>query len=282
MQSRQIEYVPVTSLQVDPRNPKAHDEELINQSINRFGVLDIIVRDERTGYIVSGHGRHKAFMSMMARGETAPDGVRVDENGEWLIPVVTGWSSRSDSEAGAALIALNRTSEVGGWVDDSLLELLDDLSEFDGGLEGVGFSDIDMEALQDLVDSVDDIMGDLDEGSTPVEDDEELQPTGQHFKDLDVLYGEPEHVVRHGEKYLIGGRHLLVVAKLAREHHLWSHLLEGRVFAPYPDVYYLLGDTPKEEEHLFVQPNIYLAGHMLDKWASVHGKETIKLIQEEV
>ena len=41
------------------------------------------------------------------------------------------WSSRSDTEAGAALIALNRTTELGGWVDeelDHLRELLDTLT----------------------------------------------------------------------------------------------------------------------------------------------------------
>lgn len=100
---RRIEYVPVGELRPDPRNPKAHDEATIDASIGRFGVLDLIVRDERTGYIVSGHGRQKAFTQMQARGESAPEGVQIGESGEWLVPVVVGWASRTDSEAAAAL-----------------------------------------------------------------------------------------------------------------------------------------------------------------------------------
>ena len=42
---------------------------------------------------------------------------------------MTGWSSRSDTEAGAALIALNRTTELGGWVDEELIRLLTDLAD---------------------------------------------------------------------------------------------------------------------------------------------------------
>ena len=42
---------------------------------------------------------------------------------------MTGWSSRSDTEAGAALIALNRTTELGGWADEELIRLLTDLAD---------------------------------------------------------------------------------------------------------------------------------------------------------
>ena len=82
---RRIEYVPLTELKGDPRNPKAHDVGTINGSIDRFGVLDLIVRDERTGYLISGHGRTKALTHMSSKGETAPDGVKVSEDGEWLV-----------------------------------------------------------------------------------------------------------------------------------------------------------------------------------------------------
>lgn len=173
---RRVEYLPLSSLTADPRNPKAHDLEVIDQSIGRFGVLDPIVRDERTGYIISGHGRHKTFTAMRERGEAAPEGVQVDpESGDWLVPVVVGWASRTDAEAGAALIALNRTTELGGWVDDALLDLLDDLAETEGGFEGVGFTDEDREALQHLSYSAEEGPRDLDKlweevGEPTVED----------------------------------------------------------------------------------------------------------------
>lgn len=148
---RQVSYLPLSALKGDPRNPKAHDLETIDASIGRFGVLDLIVKDERTGYIISGHGRRTTLSAMRDRGENPPEGVKVDEDtGEWLVPVVTGWASRTDAEAAAALIALNRTTELGGWVDDALLELLDELDDVEDGYVGVGFTEEDRAALETL------------------------------------------------------------------------------------------------------------------------------------
>lgn len=157
---RRVEYVPLEEVREDPRNPRTHDEELIGASIGRFGVLDLITLDERTGYIVSGHGRRKTYVKMEERGDSPPEGVKVDQDGRWLVPVVKGWASRSDMEARAALIALNRTTELGTWVDDELLDLLHELSD-EEGLIGVGFTEEDMDKLTLRVDEE---TGDLPEG----------------------------------------------------------------------------------------------------------------------
>ena len=147
---RAIEYLPLTELRPNPRNPKSHDLETIDDSVGRFGYVEPIIRDDRTGFIVSGHGRTKTLHAMRERGESPPEGILVDEAGHWLVPVGVGWSSRTDTEAAAALIALNRTTELGGWVDESLLELLDELSEAEDGYLGVGFTEEDREALDHL------------------------------------------------------------------------------------------------------------------------------------
>lgn len=147
---RRTEYIPLDHLMADPSNPKAHDLAVIDASVGRFGVIDQIVRDDRTGYIISGHGRHETLRRMRDRGDNPPEGIRVDAGGHWLAPVIVGWASRTDSEARAALIALNRTTELGGWVDDALLDMLDGLiEEGDHGLEGVGFDDDSIDALRE-------------------------------------------------------------------------------------------------------------------------------------
>ncbi len=146
--ARRIEYIPITELTPDRRNPKGHQEDQIDASVARFGYIDPVVKDERTGLIISGHGRRDTLLAMKARGEAPPDGIHLNEAGNWLAPVVRGWSSRSDTEASAALIALNRSTELGGWVDEALLTLLDDLSASgENGLAGVGFDTRDIEEL---------------------------------------------------------------------------------------------------------------------------------------
>jgi len=172
---RRIAYVPLEELKADPRNPKAHDLETIDKSVARFGVVDTITRDERTGFIVSGHGRTETLRAMHKRGEAAPDGVRVDpKTGRWLVPVTVGWASKSDTEAAAALIALNRTTELGGWVDESLLQLLADLGNAPETGEdlfaGVGFDLADLDDLRAAADEQT-FSGDLTEEAAELRQD---------------------------------------------------------------------------------------------------------------
>lgn len=148
--SRTIDYLPLGDLKPDPRNPKDHDVGLIHTSVGRFGFVEPIVLDGRTGLIVSGHGRVKALEALEKEGGVPPEGVTVDQSGRWLAPVAIGWESRNDAEAAAALIAMNRTTEMGGWVDESLFKLLDQLST-DDALEGIGYDAEDVESLRSLL-----------------------------------------------------------------------------------------------------------------------------------
>ena len=148
---KQVGTLPLDEIQPHPGNPKQHDIGLIVASLRRFGFLDPVVVDQRTGLLVSGHGRTKALESMRADGEEPPAGVEGDE---WLVPVYEGWSSRDDDEAAAALVALNRSTEAGGWDEDALRSILDRLDEI-GRLDGVGYGDREIERLRERLDYVD-------------------------------------------------------------------------------------------------------------------------------
>lgn len=200
--TRRIEYVPLDDLQPDPRNPKAHDVATIDGSTERFGYVEPVVVDERTGLLVSGHGRRKTLEAMRARGETPPEGLATDDEGRWLVPVVRGWASRTDSDASAALVALNRTGELGGWVDDELLSLLDDLDD----LTGVGYDADSIEALRDQLAALDDRSDPWsDRGFQPIPDPGEVE-RGQVWQ---------------------AGDHLMVCGD-SRDPDLWTRLLAGR------------------------------------------------------
>ena len=141
---RRVEYVSLRKLRADPRNPKSHHAESIEHSISRFGFVEPIVVDERTEYIASGHGRVETLTRMRSDKKPAPKGVKVTGKGDWLVPVVKGWESASDAEAGAALIAFNRTTELGGWVDEALLDLLQEIDD------AAPLNDESREALKDV------------------------------------------------------------------------------------------------------------------------------------
>lgn len=102
--------------------------------------------DERTGFLIAGHGRLERLLAQRDAGDPAPDGVVVREDGVWLVPVVRGWASKDDDEALAYLVASNQTSIAGGWNTDVLTDLLVELAE-GPGLDGVGFTPEDVDDL---------------------------------------------------------------------------------------------------------------------------------------
>lgn len=179
---RAIEYLPLDEIQPDPRNPRRHDLSLIGDSVDRFGVVDVITVDARTGRIVSGHGRHRTLTALRDKGAAPPDGVRVDADGRWLVPVSSGWASRDDSEAAAALIAMNRTTELAGWVDDELLALLEGL----GDLAGVGYDERDLDALRLELEAVSDDVPDFSPDDSGLSELDKLAPKHCHQCGYDV------------------------------------------------------------------------------------------------
>lgn len=131
-----------------PGNPKAHDIPTVMASIRRFGFADPVIRDERTGRIAAGHGRTLALAEIRDAGGDPPEGI----TGKWEVPVYVGWASKDDTEAEAALVALNRTTELGGWDDQALADLLGQLSEVEAGWDGVGYGQDDLDALRRRID----------------------------------------------------------------------------------------------------------------------------------
>lgn len=149
MSDRRIEYHPLDELVPARRNPKHHDLAGIRASIDRFGFVEPIVVDERTGRLISGHGRMETLAEAELAGIAPPDGVKLDDAGRWTVPVVHGWSSRSDADADALLVGVNNLVTRGGWNPHGLFEILDDLSRDLGadGLLGTGYETQDLDAL---------------------------------------------------------------------------------------------------------------------------------------
>lgn len=153
--TRRTEYRPLSEIAPAKRNVKKHDLAEIIQSIKRFGFADAVIVDERTGKLVSGHGRVEALQAMMKEADSVnntPAGIIADDSSgpqrRWLVPVQTGWASKDDTEAEAFLVAANRIGERGGYDLVVLEAVLKDLAAADA-LAGTGYND---EELQELID----------------------------------------------------------------------------------------------------------------------------------
>ena len=126
-----IEQVPLEALHLDPANARAHGEqnmEAIVASLQRFGQAEPLVVHRPTGRVIGGNGR---LMAMKRLGWTECAVVQLDID---------------ETQATALAIALNRTGELAEWDNEVLARLLQQLQQ-DEALEGVGFSDEDIDAL---------------------------------------------------------------------------------------------------------------------------------------
>ena len=140
-----IEYMDLASLVRAPRNPKRHDLGALHTSLSRFGFVNPILLDDRTGQIVAGHGRLDTLQQLKAGGGPPPKRVKALNN-SWLIPVIRGVTFDSDIEAEGYLLADNQTTILGGWDDAQLAEMLSDLAA-QGAMEGTGFDGDDLDKL---------------------------------------------------------------------------------------------------------------------------------------
>jgi hypothetical protein len=140
-----VEYVALSELQRWPRNPKTHDEKGLDESLARFGFTEPLVLDETSGKLVAGHGRMEALQRWQTEGKQPPKNIAV-KGKEWLVPVVRGIGFNNVQEAEAYLLASNRLTEIGGWDNDSLAEMLSSLQGADL-LKGTGYQPADVEAV---------------------------------------------------------------------------------------------------------------------------------------
>lgn len=142
------EMMPIEHMEPWSRNPKLHDKETTKASIRRFGFTAPVLLDEDTGKIIAGHGRTEALAEIKAEGAPPPRRVKVDDKGNWCVLTVRGLSFDSEAEAEAYLIADNRIGELGGWDDEMLKPMLEELRQnSEAGLQGVGYKDKDVDAL---------------------------------------------------------------------------------------------------------------------------------------
>ena len=239
--------IPVGDLALLPGNPRQGDIGAVSESMRVNGVYQpiIINRGTLTGRpfeVIAGNHRAQAAKQL----------------GHDTIPAVI--LDVDDEQAARIALADNRTSDLATYDNDALVAMLENLPD----LTGTGYDG----------DDLDDLLSALD---TELEDPDahHQENVGEALAHADALWGEPRHEVHNGDVWELSGRHILVVAQLHDEHQKWTPHLEGRQFYPYPDLFLTLSQHGIDHDMLLVQPNTYLAGHLLDKHTSVHGEDSV-------
>lgn len=256
------EVVAVDALTAHPGNPRRGDLLLLSESIASTGFYGAVVAQRSTGHVLAGNHRLLA----------------AKEQGIKELPVI--WVDVDDDRARRILLMDNRANDVAGYDDEALAQLLSELGESTGGLVGTGYSEEDLLALlspgdvkADTDEDTDDVVD--EEGGDPAAEEEHAKSDGSLLELADVSVAEPTHVVETGEVWNLG-HHVLVVGKVHTSWSQWvEHLTPGCLFIPYPGAYVALTTKASTTPLVMVQPDPYLAGHVLDKYAAVHGEASV-------
>lgn len=216
-----------------PENPRRGDVDALEASIDANGFYGALVVQRSTGHIVVGNHR---FLAAQKAGIAELPALFIDVD---------------DERAKRIMLVDNRAADLAGWDEDALHAMLAELSVTDTELEGTLYTHDEFEQL--VMDSSPQPRGD-----------------GSLLAKADVTLGPPDHQVARGEVWHVGP-HVLACADVLVDWPLWSPYLTGDdlVFAPYPSPYLPFSDKLEGRRLLMVQPNIYLAGHLLDKWTAI-------------
>lgn len=230
--------VELTEVQPHPDNPRQGDVDAIGESIDANGFYGALLVQQSTGHILVGN--HRYLAAMKAGIEQLP---------ALVIDV-------DDERAKRILVADNRSGDMATWDEDALHAMLSELAVTDEELAGTLYSQDELDNL--LL---------RDTGTTPPGDGSLLAKT-------DVTVGPPQRTVERGQVWHVGP-HVLVCADVLTGWPTWAPYLSGDdlVFAPYPSPFLPFSEKLDGRRLLLVQPNSYLAGHLLDKWVAITDEE---------
>jgi ParB-like nuclease domain len=228
-----------------PNNPRTHPIDQIKMlaaDMKADGVIAPILVDEK-GEIIAGHGRLLA--------------AQMNQFVEYPVIVAHGWT---DVQKRAVRIKDNQRALQSGWNEELLAFEMSALKTEGYDLPSMGFSGDEMEAFELAFEGIGIERGEL-------------------LKLIDVVIAEPKNKTEIGEHYILSGRHHLLVVSVVTGWPRWGSLLTGKaLFCPYPGVFVPFSKRAEKHPLVMVQPDPYIAGHILDRYEEIKGKKEIKFV----
>jgi hypothetical protein len=272
--------VPRSILIPHPANYKIHTPEQLVElkaSLIRFGqVKPVVVQHNaggRTHTILAGHGITQAMEELQTEHPGKFD--HFDEVDIVIVP--TSWTA---SDAEAYLVADNETSNKAQNDEQKLLAILERQKNAGAPLESMGFSEAELqERLERLANDYIEANGAF-EGEQGQEEPE--QEAGSLLPLLDITIAEPRHQVSPGDVWS-AGRHVLICVHVFRDWRLWKTFLkDDALFLPFPGPMVPLSQKANKYPFVMVQPDTYICGHILDRYADIHGEANVRKLDHVV
>lgn len=233
-----------TELQTYYRNARRGDIPAIARSIKKLGMykpitVNVGTHTGRPNEVLAGN---HTLMAIRQLADQYPD------EPKWQT-IKVHWGDWDEDDCRLINIADNRTAELGGYDNEALAGLVNDIPEID--LAAVGYSPSDIADLNALISDA----ADVDE-----------RGTGEKLALWGATVGEPDIAPEVGSIWNVG-HHVLAVVSLHKDWPVWSQLLSaGMIFAPYPSLMLPYTDVARTTPLLMVMPDPYIAGWLITKW----------------
>lgn len=128
--------VSVEELRPHPQNPRVNELGTIRDSIDANGFYGALVVNKPTGHILAGNHRYKAAVEQDIK----------------VLPVI--FVDVDEATALRIMSADNRTSDIGGYDEEKLVSLLDQIKA-ETSLVGSGYSDFDFQEMMRAIEARD-------------------------------------------------------------------------------------------------------------------------------
>jgi hypothetical protein len=267
--AQSIEHWPLDRLKPYDRNARTHTPEQVAQiaaSIQEFGFTNPILVDGKDG-IIAGHGRLQAARELAMA----------------TVPVVV-LDHLTPTQRRAYVIADNQLAMNAGWDMHLLQQEVVALQLQDFDLDLLGFDDNTLEDITNFLEDDPTVNsgehGLIEDDGTRTEEEEAKEnekSDGSLLALIDIAIDEPKHQVETGDVWKVGP-HLLFICSVMTDWQVWSKYLNSDhvIFCPYPGPFVPLAVKADDHVLVMVQPDRYVAGHLLDRYAEVKGEATIK------
>jgi hypothetical protein len=106
--------------------------------------------------------------------------------------------------------------------------------------------------------------------------------SGSVLRAIEVTISDPRAEVRKGDVWKVG-KHVLICAGVLDDWRLWTpHLdADNALFCPFPGVFVPFGSKAAQHKLVMVQPDPYIAGHILDRYAEVNGADSVGIAERK-
>lgn len=260
-------------LLANPKNwrihPKAQQDGLA-AILDRVGWVQNVIVNQRTGHLVDGHLR---VTLAMRRNEPTLPVLYVDlspEEENLILTTLDPLAGFAVTDADALRAILSDTRETND--DLGVLGLLASIESEEGLLGILGGTPTSSEGSED---------GEPGSGGSGGDDGDEpsIPSDGSLLALTKITVADPDHKVERGDVWKVG-RHFLICAEVLLGWSSWvEYLKDDAVFAPFPGPFVPLTMTGDDKTLVMVQPNPYVAGHILDQFVAVRGKGSVAKIE---